>query len=229
MHRVMWMKTLRNAILVMPLVLLGVESTNADIYVWTDESGIKHITNYAPPEHAHVLLRTPEIPYDAEADRQRREAEQRERLAREKRELAEQEARLELLEREASARMAAAEQLRREMSAYEKGREDQARESSTTSRSYWYGGPIWYGGWGRHPGYGRNGYYRKNGSIFYKQRRPHHPHKPKIHHPQKPHKKIERVDKHTSSRPPDHSFGARTPYPSARQPYKGPHAYQRRY
>jgi hypothetical protein len=223
------MKTLRNALLVVPLVLLAVYSADADIYVWTDESGIKHITNYAPPERAQVLIHTPEIPYDAEADRQRREAEHREQIAREKRELAEQKARLELLEREASARMVAAEQLHREMSAYEKGREDQARESDTFSRSYRYGGPIWHGGWGRHPGYGRNGYYRKNGSIYYKQRRPHHANKPKTRHPRKHHKNTEQLDGHTSNRPHVHSFGARTPYPSARQPSKGPHAYHRRY
>jgi hypothetical protein len=93
------MKSLQIYILLLLLGLLGVCPANADIYVWTDESGIKHITNYAPPEQAQVLIRTPEIPYDPEADRQRREAERRERIAREKQELAEKEARLELLER----------------------------------------------------------------------------------------------------------------------------------
>jgi hypothetical protein len=211
------------------VVLLGVGSANADIYVWTDESGIKHITNYAPPEQAQVLIRTPEIPYDAEADRQRREAERREQLAREKQELAEQKARLELLEREAHARMSAAEQMHREMSAYEKGRADQARESDTSIRSYWYGGPVWYGKWGRYPGYGRNSYYRKDGNIYYKKRRPHHTDKPKAYHPRKDHKSKERLDRRPSNRAYDRSFGARTPHPSARQPAKGPHAYHRRY
>ena len=84
------------------LLLVAVPASLAgatEIYRWTDENGVKHITNYAPPEQAEVLMRTPEIPYDAEADRQRQEAERRERMAREKLELAEKEARLERLER----------------------------------------------------------------------------------------------------------------------------------
>jgi len=223
------MKSLKRYLLVFLLGLPWFCPANADIYVWTDENGVKHITNYAPPERAQVLIRTPEIPYDAEADRQRQEAERRERMAREKLELEEKEARLERLEREASARLAAAEQLHLEMRAYQKGREDQARDQDANRRSFRYGGPLWYGGWGRFPGYGRNGYYRKDGSIYYKQRRPHHPDQLKSHHQRKLKNHSERAGKHPSKRSDDSSLGVRAPHPSARQPARGPHAYHRRY
>ena len=48
-------------------------TAHADIYSWTDENGVNHFRNYAPPKHAKLLMKTPEIPYDEEADNQRRE------------------------------------------------------------------------------------------------------------------------------------------------------------
>ena len=61
----------------------------ADIYSWTDENGVRYFTNYAPPKQAKIIMRTPEIAYDAEADLQRRESDALE-VARQ--ELAEREA-----------------------------------------------------------------------------------------------------------------------------------------
>ena len=59
------MRPLTNLSLVILIGFLVAGSAWADIYVWTDDKGIKHITNYAPPEHATILMQTPEIPYDA--------------------------------------------------------------------------------------------------------------------------------------------------------------------
>ena len=214
--------------LVLLLGFLNAGSVWADIYVWTDEKGIKHITNYAPPEHAKILIRTPEIPYDAEADQKRLEAERREQLAREKLALAEREAQLELLEREANARITAAEQFDREQRAYEKGLEDQSRAQEDSSRSYWYGGSAWYGGRGHYPGYYRNGYYRKDGNIYYKKR-PHHHKKVKAGQWRKNHKGPDKGDGRYSNRRHQKSYTGRAPHPSGRTPYKRPHAYNRRY
>ena len=50
-------------------------SLHADIYEWTDENGVKHFTNYAPPEDAKILMKTKELPYDEAADRARMEDE----------------------------------------------------------------------------------------------------------------------------------------------------------
>lgn len=215
--------------LVLLLGFLNTASVRADIYVWTDKNGIKHITNYTPPEHAKILIRTPEIPYDAEADQKRQATERREQLAREKLELAEREARLELLERNANARITAAEQFDREQRAYEKGIEDQARAQEDASRSYRYGGSVWYGGRGHYPGYYRNGYYRKDGNIYYKKRRPHHHKKMKAGHLDGQHKGSGKVDGHYSKRRHQKSYIGRAPHPSGRSPRRGPNAYNRRY
>ena len=51
-------------------------TVSADIYIWTDENGIKHITNTAPPAGAEILMQTEEIPYDEKADKERKAAEQ---------------------------------------------------------------------------------------------------------------------------------------------------------
>ena len=48
---------------------------HADIYEWTDEDGVKHFTNYAPPEDATILMKTKEVPYDEAADQARMEEE----------------------------------------------------------------------------------------------------------------------------------------------------------
>ena len=36
-------------------------SLQADIYEWTDENGVKHFTNYAPPDDATLLIKTEEV------------------------------------------------------------------------------------------------------------------------------------------------------------------------
>jgi hypothetical protein len=68
---------------------LAVSTAGADIYAWTDENGVKYFTNHAPPKQATLFMKTPEIPYDEEADNQRREID---RLAVARQELAEREA-----------------------------------------------------------------------------------------------------------------------------------------
>jgi hypothetical protein len=62
-------------VLVTLLIVSGFpQPSRADIYVWTDESGVKHFTNYAPPPQAEVLMKTREVPYDEAKDRERMEA-----------------------------------------------------------------------------------------------------------------------------------------------------------
>lgn len=81
---------------------------HADIYEWVDESGVKHFTNYAPPDHARIIMKTEEIPYDESADMARMEAERLERLAFAQQRLAEREAELQRRELEANTRLAEA-------------------------------------------------------------------------------------------------------------------------
>jgi len=78
---------------------------NADIYSWTDENGVRYFTNYAPPKQAKLLMKTPEVAYDEEADLQRRE---RDELEVARQEMAEREAFLLQQQQAAEHRIAAA-------------------------------------------------------------------------------------------------------------------------
>ena len=78
----------------------------ADIYEWTDENGVKHFTNYAPPDNAKIMMKTEEVPYDEAADLARIEAENQQRLELARQEIAEREAELERREAEAERRLA---------------------------------------------------------------------------------------------------------------------------
>jgi len=82
-----------------------IPAASADIYSWTDENGVRHFTNQAPPEHAELLIKSPEISHDEEAH-QRRLEEDRLELARQ--ELAERKALLLQQQLEAERRLAAA-------------------------------------------------------------------------------------------------------------------------
>lgn len=160
------MRKLRKLILILLLSAVAVGPAAADIYMWTDSSGTRHITNYAPPPHAELIMRTPEIPYDAEADRRRQESDRQQQLAREKLALAERETQLLEREREANARVAEAGQLARETLAIQR---EMASETRDDDRYLSYG---WYAPY-RQPYY--RSYYRKNGSIYYlkPEHRPH--------------------------------------------------------
>ena len=44
-------------------ILFALSATaGADIYEWTDKNGIKHYSNFAPPEQAGTLIKTEELP-----------------------------------------------------------------------------------------------------------------------------------------------------------------------
>jgi hypothetical protein len=72
----------------------------ADIYKWTDESGVQHFSNYNPPGNARVWMKTKDVPYDEAADHERIETERQERLELERLEIAQREAELEQREAE---------------------------------------------------------------------------------------------------------------------------------
>ena len=59
-------------------ILLWVPASNADIYSWTDENGVKHFGNQPPENAANVKIVFEEKPHDEAADQQRTEAENRE-------------------------------------------------------------------------------------------------------------------------------------------------------
>jgi hypothetical protein len=161
-------------------------SARADIYSWTDENGVNHFTNYSPPKHAKLLMKTPEIPYDEEADNQRRE---NDRLEVARQELAEREAFL-LQEQQAAERRIAEANARADAALREADRILQETETAAEdanydrSNGYVYGyGYYPYYRYGYRPGYRHKGHYRKYGSSYYKK----HPYKYRHGRPYKHH------------------------------------------
>jgi len=136
-------------------------SALADIYEWTDENGVRHYSNHAPPANAKVLLRTKEEPYDEAADRARQEAERQERLELARLELARLEAELKLREAEAERKLAAAERLAEEARREADYLIDQA---ATNSRVIYRGGGYWC------PDYGYDCYYPIHHRWYYKKK-----------------------------------------------------------
>ena len=151
-----------------------IPSASADIYSWTDENGVRHFTNQAPPEHAELLIRSPEISHDEEAH-QRRLEEDRLELARQ--ELAEREAFLLQQQLEAERRIAAAN-ARAEAALEQADQILQDAEAATEAYdndswgSYGYYYPYYRIG----PRYHHSSYYRHNLSLYRK-----HPYKYRRH------------------------------------------------
>lgn len=59
-------------------ILVWVPASNADVYSWTDENGVKHFGNQPPDNASDVKMIFKEEPYDAAADQQRTEAQNQE-------------------------------------------------------------------------------------------------------------------------------------------------------
>ena len=59
-------------------ILLWVPASNADVYSWTDENGVKHFGNQPPENAADVKVIFKEESYDAAADQQRTERQNQE-------------------------------------------------------------------------------------------------------------------------------------------------------
>ena len=134
---------------------------HADIYEWTDENGVKHFTNYAPPNDATILIKSDELPYDEAADRARIEAERQLQLELARLEIAEREAELERRAAEAERRAAEAERYAEETVRAA----DQYLEDTRNDRWYYRGSGFW-GGY-RPPHSGRRFYRNETASIYW--------------------------------------------------------------
>ena len=134
---------------------------HADIYEWTDENGVKHFTNYAPPDDARVLIKSEELPYDEAADRARIEFERKQQLELARLELAIREAELERRAAEAERRIAEAERYAEETARAA----EQYLEDSRNDRWYYRGGGFW-GGY-RFPHHRRWFYRNETASIYW--------------------------------------------------------------
>ena len=158
--------------------IIAVSIANADIYAWTDENGVKNFTNQAPPKHATLFMKTPEIPPDKEADTRRRDMD---RLSAAIQALADREALLLEQQQEAERRIAAAN-ARAEAALQEADLILQDAQAVSDDADYSYSGSYgrdyyrrWYGSGSR---YLYKGYKRWDGGLYRKK----HHHKHKAHH-----------------------------------------------
>ena len=146
----------------------------ADIYEWTDENGVRHFTNYAPPAAAKILIKTEEVPYDEAADRERIEAERQLQLELDRLEVAEKEAELERLAAEAERKAAEAdrysEEVRRQADRYLQ----EAKSDRYYYRTYGYFGyyrpPHYYLKPYKRHYFKRNHYGHSGKNLYYKYR-----------------------------------------------------------
>ena len=153
-------------------------TARADIYSWTDENGVNHFTNYAPPKQAKLLIKTPEIRYDAEADNQRRE---NDRLEVARQELAEREAFL-LMEQRAAERRIAEANAKADAALWEADRILQEAAAAAEDTSYNYSNGYDYG-YGYYPSssysgdssYGRHPLHSSDSRIIRDYRYSHYP------------------------------------------------------
>ena len=137
----------------------------ADIYEWTDEYGVTHYTNYAPPPEAKIIMKTEELPYDEAADRVRLEAEREEQLELTRLELAEIKAELERRESEDMQRLAeAVRQAEETLREAEKIR-NEAWNYRYDNGNYQYSN--YYHGYNSSHYKNRHYYRNKSGSIYY--------------------------------------------------------------
>ena len=154
-------------------------TAHADIYSWTDENGVNHFTNYAPPKHAKLLMKTPEIPFDEEADNRRRE---NERLEMARQELAAREAFL-LKEQQAAERRLAEANERADAALWEADRILREAEAAAADTSYGRSNGYAYGyypsyGYGYRTGYPYKRHYRKHLRYYhYKKKHYAYPHR----------------------------------------------------
>jgi len=163
------MKGLKIVLLVAAVCFIA-GSLQADIYEWTDENGVKHFTNYAPPEDATILMKTEEVPYDEAADLARMEADRQYHLELARQEIAAREAELERREAEAERKAAEAERY-----AQETVREADQYLNNAQNDRWSYGSGGYYGYYRppyvQHykPAYRKKYHYRHSGKKYDKK------------------------------------------------------------
>lgn len=82
----------------------------ADIYIWEDDDGTRHISNLNAPPHAELLLRTEEQPLEQAAAREQQAAEEEEAFRRAQARIREREAKLDRREAKLERRIEEAEE-----------------------------------------------------------------------------------------------------------------------
>jgi hypothetical protein len=160
-------------------------AAGADIYRWKDAAGVIHFSNEPPPPGAQAIEKTEETPFDAAADRQRREEERR--MRQESRQLELEESKAQAAARERDAQLKLEQERTRQLEEMARSRANDDRNVDSDDDYYLrygtYGPGYYYRGRPGNPDLYR-GYYRENNSLYYKD--PHRPLPPPGHPPGPP-------------------------------------------
>ena len=166
------------------LICCVYSTVRADIYAWTDENGVRHFTNYTPPPQSKVVMKTVELPYDEQADKERMETERQDQLTIAMQEIAEKEARLAEMQLAAEEKIEAANRKAEEALEQAESLLDQARYDSS---GYSGGGYRYYDHYPNKRRYNHSiynrWYYRNSHSSYYKKS--HHKYRHKNRRPHK--------------------------------------------
>jgi len=168
------------------MVLISAVTANADIYRWKDANGVMNFSNQPPPAGTTVIEKIEELPFDAEADRQRIEEERRLRLERQKLEVEERKADIAGREREAQFKLEEANRRMQQAEQQQQQALSKERNDDNCGDAFLRYGDCGSGyGYGYYVNGGRTGpynpYYRENNSLYYKD-----PPKPRPRPPLRP-------------------------------------------
>jgi len=141
---------------IMAVCLWG-PAVDADIYVWTDEGGIRHFSNRDSHPEAELFLKTMEGPYEEAVERAQEENEKQRELARAEADLQERKERLAEKIAELERRTEAAKQEAQE--AIERAEAIEAAAARRLRDDRWYAtGTAYYPGYYLYSPYGYRGY-----------------------------------------------------------------------
>lgn len=133
------------------------QTVKADIYVWTDESGIRHFSNRDSHPEAELFLKTMEGPYEEAVERAQREAEKQRELERERAQIRGEKERLAEKMAELERRTEAAKRDAQE--ALDRAEAIEAAADRRYRGDRWYAvGTAYYPGYYLYSPYGYGGY-----------------------------------------------------------------------
>jgi Domain of unknown function (DUF4124) len=194
--------------------LLWGPAVDADIYVWTDESGIRHFSNRDSHPEAELFLKTMEGPYEEAVESAQRETEKQRELERAEADLQERKKRLAEKVAELERRTEAAK--RETQEALDRAEAIEAAADRRYRDDRWYAvGTAYYPGYRIYSPYGYRGYrfsVTYPGSKRFKNHR---------HRPGGTHRQIHRDGYRNRDR---HPAGSR--YSRPRQPLTGQARFQ---
>ncbi len=139
---------------------LWIQAAHADIYVWTDENGIRHFSNRNPHPEAKLFLKSMEGPYEEAVERAQRETEKQREWERAEAEIQERKERLARKVEELERRAEEAKREAREALERAEKLEEAVDRRSQDDRWYATGYVSYY------PGYYDYRYYRYNRYRF---------------------------------------------------------------